>query len=134
MQSYCSSSSRRAPVMRHHLIGRSLFALLAVLTLVSANVEKAIFLGPATVNIPAQGPSLAALSLDSLSPENTTVRRELARRFPSESGAPVGESVKGETSWFILDNLIEGQRYEVRICWSALVRRIDITSRIIPLD
>lgn len=120
--------------MRHPLIGRSLFALLAVLTLVSANVEKAIFLGPATVNIPAQGPSLAALSLDSLSPENTTVRRELARRFPSESGTPVGESVKGETSWFILDNLIEGQRYEVRICWSALVRRIDITLRIIPLD
>jgi hypothetical protein len=120
--------------MRHHLIGRSLFALLAVFTLVSANVEKAICLGPPTVNIPALGPSLAALSLDSLSPENTTVRRELARRFPSGSDTPVGGSIKGETSWFILDNLNGGQRYEVRICWSALVRRIDITLRTISLD
>lgn len=117
--------------MRHHPIGgshagcRSLLLLLllvaAILDVVCANVEKAVFLGPATVNIPAQGPSLSALSLDTLTPENTSIRLELARRFPSASeSTPVAELVGGETSWFVLDNLTEGQRYEVRICWSAL--------------
>lgn len=114
--------------MRQPLIGRGLLAVFSLFSLVGANVEKAIFLGPATVNIPAQGPSLSSLSLDTLTPENTTVRTELARRFPSESGTPAAtEIVKGETSWFILDYLTEGQRYEVRICWSALVRRKHIT-------
>ena len=135
------------PVMRHLLIGTSpcrghlvvllsslLTLLLSAATPVAANVEKAIFLGPPAVNIPPQGPSLADLGLETLTPENTTLRLELPRRFPpGPSATPLsaeaeaeaeGEvvAIGGEASWFLLDNLNEGQRYEVRICWSALVR------------
>lgn len=131
----CNFSSplcgKASPTMRHHTIGSSgsrglsllLSFLLTISTLVSANVEKAIFLGPTTVNVPLQGPSLQALNLHTLSSEtNSSVRLELARKFPSTPDTPTAEAVTGEQSWFLLDDLVEGQRYEVRICWSALVR------------
>ena len=80
-----------------------------------ANTEKTIFLGPATVNVPHQHPTLEALHLDVLTPDNWSLRTQLAADFPTEK-AP-----NGKTSWFLLDNLTPGQRYEVRVCWPATV-------------
>jgi hypothetical protein len=80
-------------------------------------VEKAIFLGPATVNIPLQKPTLSDLNLHTLTPETTgnTIRTRLARQFPQEGIDP-------PATWLLLDTLTEGQRYELRVCWAALVR------------
>lgn len=80
-----------------------------------ANVEKTIFFGPETVNIPHQHPTLEDLRLDVLSPDTWSLRTRLAADFPTEK-AP-----SGKTSWFLLDNLTPHQRYEVRVCWSAIV-------------
>jgi len=79
------------------------------------NVEKAIFIAPNAITIPSQSPSFDSLQLQSLSPTNSTVRTELQAKFPSET------SPSGSTSWFILQQLAEGQRYEVRVCWAATV-------------
>lgn len=80
-------------------------------------MEKAIFLGPESVNVPLQKPTISDLNLATLSLRHTSARLELPRKFPD----PSEEATKGETSWFLLDELTEGQRYEVRVCWSALV-------------
>lgn len=80
-----------------------------------ANVEKTIFLGPPTVNIPHQHPTLEDLRLDVLTPDNWSIRTRLPADFPTEK-AP-----SGKTSWFLLDNLTPNQRYEVRVCWPATV-------------
>lgn len=94
----------------------SLLLLIGALTaFTSANVEKAIFLGPATVNIPLQKPTLSDLNLHTLTPETTgnTIRTRLARQFPQEGIDP-------PATWLLLDTLTEGQRYELRVCWAAL--------------
>uniref|UniRef100_A0A8H7NDU7 Uncharacterized protein n=1 Tax=Bionectria ochroleuca TaxID=29856 RepID=A0A8H7NDU7_BIOOC len=70
----------------------SLLLLIGALTaFTSANVEKAIFLGPATVNIPLQKPTLSDLNLHTLTPETTgnTIRTRLARQFPQEGIDPL---------------------------------------------
>lgn len=94
--------------------------LLAIANIVNANAEKAIFLGPAPVNIPLQKPTISDLRLDSLTPENSSLRLQLPRAFPAKDGASE-DAIRGEASWFLVDSLVEGQRYEVRTCWSALV-------------
>ncbi|KAG6359792.1 hypothetical protein INS49_010844 [Diaporthe citri] len=91
----------------------SLICLTLGISLASANVEKTIFLGPEAVNIPDQQPSLSSLNIDTLTPEGWSLRTHLEAIFPTE------ESERGRSSWFLLDNLTEGQRYEVRICWLA---------------
>lgn len=83
------------------------------ISLVSANTEKTIFLGPEPVNIPAQSPSLNALNIDTLTPNNYSIRTHLDAIFPTPDLA------RGKESWLILDDLTEGQRYEVRVCWLA---------------
>ena len=85
------------------------------ISLVFANVEKTIFLGPEPVNIPNQQPSLSSLNIDTLTPEDWSLRTHLEAKFPT------AESKRGTSSWFILESLTEGQRYEVRICWLATV-------------
>ncbi|KUI62108.1 hypothetical protein VP1G_09236 [Cytospora mali] len=80
---------------------------------VSANVEKTIFLGPEPVNIPQQHPTLSDLNIDLLTPETWSLRTHLEAIFPTAG------SEKGKSTWLILDNLTESQRYEVRICWLA---------------
>lgn len=82
-----------------------------------ANNEKAIFLAPAPISLPNSGPSLEALRLDTLTPKHQTLRRSLAVAFPSEA-KPFGNE-----SWYLLQHLAEGQRYELRVCWAATVRR-----------
>ena len=83
--------------------------------LVQGNVEKTIFLGPEAIQIPQQHPSLQDLSLETLSPSNPDLRRQLSAAFPRPSNP------RGTEAWFLLEGLTQHQRYEVRICWAATV-------------
>ncbi|KAI0011658.1 hypothetical protein F4779DRAFT_571577 [Xylariaceae sp. FL0662B] len=75
-----------------------------------ANTEKTIFLGPATANIPATHPTLEDLHIATLTPDSCIIRTHLEAQFPNSS------SPHGKPTWVLLDELSEGQRYEVRIC------------------
>ncbi|KAI2632272.1 hypothetical protein GGR54DRAFT_635038 [Hypoxylon sp. NC1633] len=90
-----------------------LVPLFLLASAVYANTEKAIFLGPPTVNIPSAHPTLNDLHLDTLTPSNWAIRTHLEAQFPNIS------SPHGKATWLILDGLTEGQRYEVRVCWAA---------------
>ena len=79
------------------------------------NVEKTIFLGPEAIIIPQYKPDLDSLNLQSLTPTDCTLRRQLHAEFPT-SGKP-----KGTEAWFLINGLRPRQRYEVRICWAATV-------------
>lgn len=96
------------------------FILLATVfaSLVAANAEKVIFLGPAAVSIPLAKPTLSDLNLLTLSPNASSIRTNLSRVFPDDA---VEGQRKGHSTWLLLDNLTEGQRYELRVCWAATV-------------
>ena len=84
---------------------------------VFGNVEKTIFLGPETKNNwPRDYPSSSDFHLDELSPSHPSIRRQLKASFSSAE-----HSSKGTETWLLLKRLEPGQRYEVRICWSATV-------------
>ncbi|KAL9103716.1 MAG: hypothetical protein Q9163_001266 [Psora crenata] len=83
--------------------------------LVVANVEKITFIAPAPINIPQQQLNLANVYIETLTPNSTSLRRELPAAFPSP-GFP-----KGRETWIVLDGLRQHQRYELRICWAATV-------------
>jgi hypothetical protein len=83
-----------------------------------ANTEKAIFLGPKTVNIPPTHPNLQDLRIDTLTPAKWSIRTHIDAQFPTD-GAKFGRA-----TWLALDDLTEGQRYELRVCWAATVRHI----------
>ncbi|KXX82772.1 hypothetical protein MMYC01_200741 [Madurella mycetomatis] len=87
--------------------------LFLLFTPILANTEKTIFLGPEPITIPSTQPLLSGLHLDTLTPVNGTLRTRLAAQFPTDAH-PLGTA-----TWFILDNLIPNQRYEVRVCWAA---------------
>ena len=95
----------------------SLLTLMLFTCAVKANTEKAIFLGPPTVKLPSAHPSLQDLQVRTLTPDNGQIRTHLEARFPSVA-YPHGRPI-----WFMLDDLAEGQRYEVRVCWAATVSR-----------
>ncbi|KAI2699861.1 hypothetical protein CBS147317_6776 [Penicillium roqueforti] len=78
-----------------------------------ANVEKTIFLAPIPAIVPSEQPDLDDLGLERLSPQKPVVRTQLNASFPT-AAAPYGTD-----SWFFLENLNPGQRYEVRVCWLA---------------
>lgn len=80
-----------------------------------ANVEKTIFIAPSALTIPLDHPTFENLQLQTLSPENSTIRTQLRSEFPSDTYP------RGPASWFLLNDLTKGQRYEVRICWPATV-------------
>jgi len=84
--------------------------------IISANVEKTIFLGPEPAIIPSQHPTLADLALDALTPSNWSLRTTLPSSFPTDVYP------RGRPIWLLLDALSHGQRYEVRICWAATVK------------
>ncbi|KAH7118018.1 hypothetical protein B0J11DRAFT_98599 [Dendryphion nanum] len=92
-----------------------LCCLVTHISTVNANVEKAIFLGPSPVSLANVLPNLADLRLDALSPtrSSSSLETQLAVEFPTTS------SPRGVESWYILQGLEEGRRYEVRICWPA---------------
>ncbi|KAI4769655.1 hypothetical protein E4T52_15288 [Aureobasidium sp. EXF-3400] len=79
----------------------------------SANVEKTIFTAPDSVNFGDARPNLIDLRLDILSPQRLSVRTALPVVFPTE------KHPRGLSSWYTLNSLRPGQRYEVRICWAA---------------
>jgi hypothetical protein len=96
------------------------FILAAIIfaSLVAANAEKVIFLGPAAVPIPLTKPTLSDLNLQTLSPDVSSIRTNISRVFPNDA---IEGHEKGESTWLLLDNLSEGQRYEFRVCWPAVV-------------
>ena len=96
---------------------KPLFPILSLLSLVSANTEKVIFTAPAPVPIPLAKPTLSDLNLHVLSPDAWSVRTNLSRVFPADAQSPGS----GKATWVLLDRLNAGQRYELRVCWSALV-------------
>ncbi|KAF1926590.1 uncharacterized protein M421DRAFT_211157 [Didymella exigua CBS 183.55] len=85
---------------------------------VNANVEKTIFLGPGAVTLSDVRPSLDDLRLYSLSSFNSILPTQLAVQFPSKA------EPHGPESWYLLSDLEEDRRYEVRICWPATVSSI----------
>jgi hypothetical protein len=89
---------------------------LSLTNIVHANVEKTIFLAPPAATLPSEEPDLDDLGLERLSPENHVVRTRLNASFPCT------EAPEGMDSWFFLENLKPGQRYEARVCWLATVR------------
>ncbi len=80
-----------------------------------SNVEKTIFLAPAPIDIPQQHSSLDDLHLQVLSPSNPTLRRQVPAAFPKP------EAIKGLGTWYLIEELREQNRYEVRLCWAATV-------------
>lgn len=97
----------------------SLLSTQLILTLfacfTTANVEKTVFVAPPPSPIPGENPGLDDLGLDRLSPFDFVVRTYLNASFPTE------DAPQGSESWFYLEDLNPGQRYEVRICWLATV-------------
>ena len=90
-----------------------LWALLVVT--VVANTEKAIFKAPSKLQSILQHPTLEDLRLEQLTPQHGSLRTHIEAQFPNIT------SPKGLTSWYLIEGLTEGQRYEVRICWAATV-------------
>ncbi|KAI6909777.1 hypothetical protein KC318_g16819 [Hortaea werneckii] len=88
-------------------------ALLLFAITAHANTEKVIFLAPPAVSFPNAGPTLEDLHLTSLHLDNPSLRTKLHVTFPNT------EQRNGFDSWFLLDDLTELQRYEVRVCWAA---------------
>lgn len=82
---------------------------------VLANVEKTIFVAPASVAIPHHRPNLDDLHLVALSPLIRSIRYQVPVIFPT-STLPEGAEI-----WLLLEGLNELQRYEVRVCWAATV-------------
>ncbi|CAI7670366.1 unnamed protein product [Penicillium bialowiezense] len=96
--------------------------MLPLFSAVQANVEKTIFLAPAPATIPSKEPSLDDLGVERLSPQNPVVRTRLNASFPT-TAVP-----EGTESWFFLENLNPGQRYEVRVCWLSTTKPKQPTS------
>ncbi|KAF2417695.1 hypothetical protein EJ08DRAFT_599867 [Tothia fuscella] len=87
--------------------------LLQFVVSIYANTEKTIFVAPKGNTIPNVHPGLDDLCIDSLSSDNSVLRTQLSVAFPNKT------SPKGLQSWYLLDQLNAGQRYEVRVCWAA---------------
>jgi hypothetical protein len=81
----------------------------------AGNVEKTIFVAPPPSALPAENTAIDDLGLDSLSPTEFTLRTSLNASFPTD------DEPYGSESWFYLEDLNPGHRYEVRICWLATV-------------
>jgi hypothetical protein len=81
----------------------------------AANVEKTIFVAPRPEPVPAESPVIDDLGLERLSPEEFRLRTNLNASFPTQ------QLPDGTESWFFLEGLNPGQRYEVRVCWLATV-------------
>ncbi|GFP58296.1 hypothetical protein TASIC1_0010010700 [Trichoderma asperellum] len=102
------------------------FLLLPFLSLLSpilANTEKAIFTAPEPITLSNIPPALDGQNIPVLGPSTRwSIRTNLTRVFPlpQEEIEEEEEGEQGYPSWLLLDNLKPGQRYELRVCWSAL--------------
>ena len=83
-------------------------------SLISANVEKVIFVAPPAEPFPADA-SIDNLLLATLTECEPSIRTHLNASFPAE------DAPKGNETWMLLEGLTPGRRYEVRICWLATV-------------
>lgn len=92
-----------------------LACLISLFATTLANTEKVIFLAPSTINLPDTGPLLQTLRLDIISSENSTLKKALPVAFPTQ------DNPRGLESWYLLAGLNAAQRYELRICWPAVV-------------
>lgn len=101
-------------------IAVSCLTLLCSLPYILANVEKTVFLAPASIPIPREHPNLDDLQLHVLTPARWRLQHQIVASFPS---APA--SVRGTETWLLLQELDEQRRYEVRICWAATVSKMD---------
>ncbi|PGH18832.1 hypothetical protein AJ79_00245 [Helicocarpus griseus UAMH5409] len=90
-----------------------LFSLLLLLATALANVEKIIFTAPQPFPLQTHQPIFDDLEIERLSPQTPSTRTYITASFPSE------DAPNGFESWFYLDSLKPGQRYEVRICYLA---------------
>lgn len=88
--------------------------ILSISLLVSANVEKVIFVAPSAEPFPTDA-SIDNLLLLTLSEDSNSIRTYLNATFPTE------DAPKGTETWMLLEGLIPGRRYEVRVCWLATV-------------
>lgn len=88
--------------------------LFIYLMLVAANVEKTTFIAPEVLTVP-QDAAIDNLLLQSLNPDNFSVKTYLNASFPTP------EQPKGLETWALLEGLIPGRRYELRVCWLATV-------------
>lgn len=91
----------------------SLLALMVASVL--ANTEKALFTAPEAISFTDSNPSLDVLQLHSLTHSNNSLRTSLKVPFPSD------EKPQGSDHWFLLRDLNPQQRYELRVCWAAVV-------------
>jgi hypothetical protein len=98
----------------------SVFALLVASAL--ANTEKAIFTAPDAITFTDSNPTLDVLQLHSLTHSDNALRTSLNVVFPSE-GTP-----QGSDHWFLLRDLNPQQRYELRVCWAAVVRTLSFSA------
>jgi hypothetical protein len=83
-----------------------------------ANVEKVVFRGPLTST--SQNYEPGALHLARLTPSAPHIRHQ----FLSIT-SPKPDSWELSETWIALAGLQPGQRYEVRVCWSATVSHGD---------
>lgn len=100
------------------LFGCLCLILLASAATVAANVEKAIFVAGQTATGGAEYfYSGLADVLPRLTPNLNAWRTDLPAAFSWAEGFP-----DNGTTWMILGDLNAGQRYELRVCWTATVR------------
>ncbi|KAG5953797.1 hypothetical protein E4U53_002653 [Claviceps sorghi] len=83
----------------------------------TANVEKIIFTGPPPSRLPSSitAHTISSLNIHTLTHDAPSIHTELKRIFASAQSG-----LQGESSWVSVQNLTENQRYELRVCWSAL--------------
>ncbi|CAK7201956.1 hypothetical protein SEUCBS139899_004672 [Sporothrix eucalyptigena] len=98
--------------MATRLVERLWLALLVGAVAVAANVEKTIFVASQGATGAASG--LGIDSLPRLTPDRNAWRTDLPAVFPWSESFPANG-----TTWVLLDELNEGQRYELRVCWAA---------------
>ncbi|ATY58332.1 hypothetical protein A9K55_002567 [Cordyceps militaris] len=106
--------------IRTNILSGCLFTLAAFAGHVAANADKIIFTGPEPVTYPLASPSLTDLNLDVIDPETLSIRTNLSRIFHDDSNPQLKGKPRGRASWFLLDNLSPGRRYELRVCWAAI--------------
>nr|WNZ75805.1 hypothetical protein [Trichoderma harzianum] len=110
------------PPTHHHSKPISLtksLLLIPFLSLISpshANTEKVIFTAPPPASLSSLDAAIHK-DLPALGPSTSwSIRTNLSRVFPLNQQ----DEEQGYPSWLLLDNLTPGQRYELRVCWSAL--------------
>ncbi|RMZ90841.1 hypothetical protein DV736_g1920, partial [Chaetothyriales sp. CBS 134916] len=92
------------------IVQLSIISLLCKLA--HANVEKIVFSAPEAKALPSDA-SIDNLLLPTLCSQNSSVRTFLNASFPTD------DFPKGTQTWMLLEHLIPGRRYEVRVNWIA---------------